>query len=51
VHSQKDTEDADIALERTELRTNERGEHRSWRQCTSAAVSIPRSRRGSPTNS
>jgi VIT1/CCC1 family predicted Fe2+/Mn2+ transporter len=27
VHSQKDTEDADIALERTELRTNDKGEH------------------------
>src|SRR5271165_4388185 len=27
VHSQKDTEDADIALERRELRTNDEGEH------------------------
>ena len=27
VHSQKDTEDADLALERTELRTNDKGEH------------------------
>jgi VIT1/CCC1 family predicted Fe2+/Mn2+ transporter len=27
VHSQKDTEDADLALERTELRTNNQGEH------------------------
>jgi hypothetical protein len=27
VHSQKDTEDADLALERAELRTNEKGEH------------------------
>lgn len=27
VHSQKDTEEADLALERTELRTNDRGEH------------------------
>ena len=26
VHSQKDTEDADLALERTELRTNDKGE-------------------------
>src|SRR5271165_5345389 len=27
VYSQKDTEDADLALERTELRTNDKGEH------------------------
>ena len=27
VHSQKDTEDADLALERAELRTNDKGEH------------------------
>ena len=27
VHSQKDTEDADLALERKELRTDDRGEH------------------------
>ena len=27
VHSQKDTENADLALERAELRTNDRGEH------------------------
>jgi VIT1/CCC1 family predicted Fe2+/Mn2+ transporter len=27
VHSQKDTEDADLALERTELRTDNKGEH------------------------
>ena len=27
VHSQKDTEDADFSLERTELRTNDIGEH------------------------
>jgi VIT1/CCC1 family predicted Fe2+/Mn2+ transporter len=27
VHSQKDTEEADLALERTELRTDDRGEH------------------------
>ena len=27
MHSQKDTEDADLALERTELRTNDKGEH------------------------
>ena len=28
VHSQKDTEDADLALERRELRTDDKGEHR-----------------------
>jgi len=28
VHSQKDTEDADLALERAELRADEKGEHR-----------------------
>ena len=28
VHSQKDTEDADLALERTELRTDNQGEHK-----------------------
>jgi VIT1/CCC1 family predicted Fe2+/Mn2+ transporter len=28
VHSQKDTEDADLALEREELRTDDRGEHK-----------------------
>lgn len=28
VHSQKDTEEADLALERTELRTNDSGEHK-----------------------
>src|SRR5580700_4749923 len=28
VHSQKDTEQADLALERTELRTDDRGEHK-----------------------
>ena len=28
VHSQKDTEDADLALERTELRTDDSGEHK-----------------------
>jgi hypothetical protein len=27
VHSQKDTEDTDLALERAELRTNDKGEH------------------------
>ena len=27
VHSQKDTEDADLALERMELRTNDKSEH------------------------
>ncbi len=27
MHSQKDTEDADLSLERTELRTNNKGEH------------------------
>ena len=27
VHPQKDTENADLALERAELRTNDRGEH------------------------
>ncbi len=27
MHSQKDTEDADLALERAELRTNDKGEH------------------------
>src|SRR5271166_720062 len=27
VHSQKDTEDADLALERAELRTDDKGEH------------------------
>ena len=32
VHSQKDTEDADLALERTELRTNAKGEHEELAQ-------------------
>ena len=32
VHSQKDTEDADLVLERTELRTNDKGEHEELAQ-------------------
>jgi VIT1/CCC1 family predicted Fe2+/Mn2+ transporter len=39
VHSQKDTEQADLALERTELSVNDKGEHQEL-----AAIYVPRPR-------
>ena len=51
VHSQSDTEQADLARERAELRADDKGEQRNWRRSTSVAASIRRSRNRSPTNS
>ena len=51
VHSQKDTENADLALERAELRTNDKGEHEELAAIYVGAASIPRSQRRWPTSS
>ena len=42
VHSQADTEQADLKLERAELKTDDVGERRELRRSTSLAGSIPR---------
>jgi hypothetical protein len=50
VHSQADTEHADLNLERLELKETIKANTRSWRQSTSVAGSIPLSPNRWPSN-
>ena len=50
VHSQADTEQAELDIERVELKKTTRASTRNWRRFTSLAGLILRSRNRSPSN-
>ena len=50
VHSQEDTEQADLKLERAELKADDRGEHKELTRSTSLADSIHRWRSRLPSS-